>query len=120
MGIPTYDFSVKQGNSGTLDNPAGLVVVLRTNDGQPRDLTGTELVFCAHWERQPRIRMTSGDGAITLEESAGRITVPFPVATFRDVSSRKMVRYELELRQGGEQRTILKGRITVEEGFNDD
>ncbi|MEM1151064.1 MAG: hypothetical protein AAGI03_10975 [Pseudomonadota bacterium] len=120
MGIPKFDFSVKQGNSGTIENPAGLVVTIQDDEGQPRDLSGAEVVFYGHWDNQTHMRLTSALGEINLSEPEGRVTVPFAVDAFRTVSTRKTVRYELELRQAGEQRTVLEGLVNVIEGLNDD
>ncbi|MEM9794776.1 MAG: hypothetical protein AAF848_17685 [Pseudomonadota bacterium] len=120
MGIPKFDFSVKQGNSGTIENPAGLVMTIQDDQGQPRDLSGAEVVFYGHWDNQTNMRLTSALGEISVSEAEGRVTVPFAVDAFRSVSTRKTVRYEVELRQGGEQRTVLQGLVKVIAGLNDD
>lgn len=120
MAIPKFDFSVKQGNSGTIENPAGLVMTIRDDSGQPRDLTGSEIVFFANWDRQNQMRLSSAAGSVEVVATEGRVTVPFDKSTFRNVSPRKAVHYELELRSGEEQRTVLEGRIHVVESFNDD
>ncbi|MEM6728454.1 MAG: hypothetical protein AAF618_08135 [Pseudomonadota bacterium] len=120
MGIPVFDFSVKQGNSGTLENPAGLVARLVQADQQPKDLTGAEIVFFASWNGENQLRLTSTANEVLVDATAGRVTVPFDVTIFRMVSSRASVRYELELREGSMQRTVLEGRIKIVGGISDD
>ena len=115
MSIQTYDFEVKQGNTGTVQNPDGLVVRL----GE-RDLNGAEIVFFAHWSGQTRLRRSSADGALIVDPALGRITVPFGVQDFRAVRPGVTVHYEIEVRKDGQQRCVLEGNITVMEGVNDD
>ncbi|MEM8591597.1 MAG: hypothetical protein AAGF13_03635 [Pseudomonadota bacterium] len=120
MAIPTYDFTVKQGNSGTLDHPTGLVVSLVTDEGAPRDLSAAEVVFFAQWNGATQLRLSSDAGDVLLDAPEGKVTVPFSVSSFESASSRKNIRYELEVREGEAQRTVLEGKISVLEGINDD
>ncbi|MCH2077673.1 MAG: hypothetical protein MK180_12490 [Rhodobacteraceae bacterium] len=120
MAIPKFNFSVKQGNTGTVENPAGLVMTIKDETGTTRDLTGAEIIFFAQWDNAIQLRYSSGAGEVIVDPLEGKVTVPFASTVFRDVSSRKNVRYELELRQNGEQRTVLEGSIAVVAGFNDD
>ena len=120
MSIFTYDFHVKSGNTGTIENPAGLVVRLQDDKGAPRDLSGMIFVFFAHWSGKTHIKRSSADGAITLDAIAGKITVPFGVKDFAAARAGQDIRYELEQRNNAEQRTILEGKITLEAGISDD
>ena len=120
MAIPRFNFSVKQGNTGTIENPAGLVMTIKDETGATRDLNGAELIFFAQWDNTVQLRFTSAASEVVVDEVEGKVTVPFAADVFRGVSTRKNVRYELELRQGTEQRTVLEGSITVIAGINDD
>ncbi|MEM1235407.1 MAG: hypothetical protein AAGI10_00460 [Pseudomonadota bacterium] len=95
-------------------------MTIKDDAGEPRDLTGAELVFFAHWDRQVQMRLSSASAEIDVAWMEGRVTVPFDRSAFRDVSPRQTVSYELEMRNGAEQRTVLEGRIHVLGGFNDD
>ncbi|MEO1138936.1 MAG: hypothetical protein AAFW87_05715 [Pseudomonadota bacterium] len=120
MAIPLYDFSVKQGNSGTVQNPAGLVVHLKEQDGSPRDLSNGEILFFAYWQGETRVRMSSAASEIAIDTVLGSITVAFDVQTFRAARAGATVFYEVEHRQGDEQRTVLQGKIEIQSGINDD
>lgn len=120
MTIPLYDFSIKHGNTGTVQNPAGLVVQLQEQDGSPRDLSSGEIVFFAYWRGETRVRLSSGAGTVLIDVPAGAITVPFDVTTFDAAAPGASVFYEVEHRQGSEQRTVLQGKIKIQAGINDD
>ena len=120
MSIPTYDFSVKAGNTGTIENPDGLVVRVQDDAGNPRDLSTMEIVFFAHWSGKTRIKRSSADNQISLDTQAGKITVAFGTGDFSDARAGQDIRYELEQRENGHQRTILQGKITLHAGISDD
>ncbi|MEL6689089.1 MAG: hypothetical protein AAFP28_02115 [Pseudomonadota bacterium] len=95
-------------------------MTIKDEAGANRDLTGAELIFFAQWDNAIQLRYSSAAAEVLVEPLEGKVTVPFGSGVFRNVSSRKNVRYELELRQNGEQRTVLEGSIAVIAGFNDD
>ena len=114
--IPTRDFTIIAGNSGTVDNPDGIVIVLKA-DGSPEDLTGSTIVFRAKNGSTEVLRKDSTDG-ITVDAEAGRITIPITAAESRALPPAS--RYEVERRIGSAQRTRLSGRLIVIGGVNDD
>lgn len=122
-----YDFEVRAGNSGTIDNPAGLVFVLRDSQGALVPVTGATFVFVCRPNARDAIavRKTSENGGVVVDAAQSRITVPFTVADTRAMwgtaSSLATQMYEVERRDaGGVQRTVLFGKITVHPGVNDD
>lgn len=120
MAIPLYDFSVKQGNTGTIQNPEGLVVHLKEANGSPRDLSNGEIYFFAYWQGSTRVTLSSSAGTLMVDVPNGSIKVPFAVTTFEAARPGQSVLYEVEHRQAGEQRTVLQGKVTIEAGINND
>ncbi len=118
--IPTRAFRVWAGNSGTVENPAGIEIVLKAGTPPaPVDLTGSEIVFRAVLGSGV-IRKTSANGGITIVELEGRITVPITVADSRLMTAGDRWRYEIERRIGGSERTIICGELIAAGGANDD
>jgi hypothetical protein len=110
------DFTIRAGNSGTTENPAGIVIVLKA-DGVAENLTGSVIVFRAVNVGTEVLRKDSTDG-ITVNATAGKITVPITVAESRALPPASL--YEIEQRLDGGQRTRLSGRLIVIRGVNDD
>lgn len=116
------DWTVRAGNSGTVENEGGLVFRLLESDAvTPRDLTGATFVC----------RMTDATGASVLRKDAAtgltvdlpkaEVVVPITVAESRLLhAAAKPVQYDLERRQGSDQRTEIGGTIFTMPGSNDD
>ena len=114
MSIPSYNFTVHQGNSGTVSNPLGVVVRLKDDNGVDEDLTGSTFVFIA-----------SLNGDTLRKENASvngaEVTAPISVEESRFFAAGSYVPYELEQRYpDGAQRTRLKGYLIIDASINDD
>lgn len=120
MATPAYDFTVRKGNSGTVQNSAGLVFRLRDSEGNPLDPTGRTYVFFAKLYGDEIVKLSSADSEITVVAETCKITVPLETDTFANVTPGAPVRYEVEDRSATEQITRLAGKITIEAGLNDD
>lgn len=118
MNIPSFDWHVVQGNTGTVENPAGIVCQLDPAGGLA--VAGAQLHFFAKWLNQTRLKISMGASGISLDPATGRITVPIAVDTFAGVQPYTHVSYELEYRRGAIQRAILSGSITLLPGISDD
>lgn len=118
--VPVRNFTIWIGNSGTAENPGGIVAVLKAGSPPaPENLTGVEIVFRATNGAQV-IRKTSVGGGITVEPLAGRITIPISVAESRLFGPTGRWRYEIERRAAGAERTIMTGELIPAGGRNDD
>jgi hypothetical protein len=118
--VPVRNFTIWIGNSGTAENPGGIVAVLKAGSPPaPENLTGVEIVFRATHGAQV-IRKTSTGGGITVEPLAGRITIPISVAESRLFGPAGRWRYEIERRAAGAERTIMTGELIPAGGRNDD
>ena len=117
--IPTYNFTLKQGNSGTLQNERGIELNLKDKDGAAVDLSGWDVVFYARYGSD-KLTLSSADGAIAVDAAAGAITIPISVAHSRTFRAGTNVRYEIERSKGDDQRTIIEGVLHILEGINDD
>lgn len=117
-----YNFSVRAGNSGSVENEAGLELILTAGTPPaPVDMTGDEIVFRVTAHSTQVLRKTTASG-ITVNLATGRITIPLTVEDSRTLrASGRTLTYDVERRPAaGGQRTILAGRISVVEGANDD
>ena len=117
--IPTHNFTLKQGNSGTLENSAGIDLSLKDENGDAVDLTGWEITFYARYGND-RLTLSSTDGDVSVDAPAGAVRVPISVAHSRVFRAGTNVRYEIERRKGADQRTIVEGVLHILEGINDD
>lgn len=111
--IPTYDFCVRSGNTGTTDNEAGLVLTVA-------DASDYEWHFkTSAFTGGPIAKTSPAD--ITVAGDV--VTIPFELAdTLAIASSGATIAYEIERRDtsAGTQRTIMLGNITGIVGLTDD
>lgn len=110
------NFAFIPGNSGTVENPSGIVIRLRA-DGAPENLTGSDFVFRAVLHGQEVLRKDLATGVV-VDVADGRITIPITVAESRSLPG--ICFYEIEQRIGDAQRTRLMGRLVAVGGLNDD
>lgn len=114
----SYDFTIRAGNSGTVQNERGLVVRVKVGT-DPLDLTGNTVVFRALKDGGEVLRKTSPD--VTVDLPTAEIVVPVTVAESRTLEAAGPgLTYDLERRATGLQRTIVAGNLFVEPGANDD
>lgn len=116
-----YNFTVRAGNSGSVENEAGLEVILTAGvPPVPVNMTGDTIVFRVMPGGVQALRKTTP--AISVNITSGRITVPLTVEDSRALQAAgEVLTYDLERRPAaGGQRTILAGRVFVEAGSNDD
>lgn len=106
-----------RGNSGTVDNSAGLVASFCTEDGSLLDFTGDSFYFLARNLQGKELAISD---AITVDIPTATVTVPITVAQSRTFETNDHVTYELERRNGQTQRTILTGALSIEGGINAD
>lgn len=117
-----YNLTVRAGNSGSVQNEAGLEVILTAGTPPvPVDMTGDEIVFRVMAGATQALRKTTATG-ITVNIATGRITVPLTVQDSRTLQTAgQVLTYDLERRPAaGGQRTILAGRVLIEGSANDD
>jgi len=117
-----YDFRVRAGNSGTTGNGAGLVIIV--SEGDPPalvNLTGQTVVFRAMSKSGVQVVRKDMSTGIVVDIALAKITVPITVAESRLMATNGPdLTYDLERRNGAEQRTLLFGSITVDGSSNDD
>jgi len=109
--VPTYDFCVRSGNTGTTDNETGLVLTVADASDYVWHLkTGS-------FTGGPITKTSPGD--ITI--SGDTVTIPLTLTDNSDLEG-LTVSYEVERRDSGAgtQRTVLLGTITGIAGITDD
>lgn len=121
--IPTYNIPLKQGNTGIVGNPIGLVLTVKETDpitGELvlQNLTGKTYHFFVRWSKTNQVTKEIGSG-ITVDLLLSTVTTAFTTAETSAWPLKVPITYELEERNGGgDEATILQGRILVEKGFN--
>lgn len=115
--IAERNFAITPGNSGTADNPDGIVIVLKS-DGTPENLTGSNVVFRVVNDSGVELIRKDTSVDVVVDALAGKVTIPITVAESRVLP--QMSRYEIEQRLGTSQRTRLRGRLVATGGVNDD
>lgn len=130
------NLTIRAGNSGTVGdtgNELGLVVNLLVGPSgqeEPFDMTGQTVVFRIRRGTTEVLRKSTAD-SITLTEGTNltgaasgvnnKIIVPITVAESRTIAAAgQRLTYDLERRQGSNQRTLLSGSVFVQPGANDD
>jgi hypothetical protein len=93
----------------------------RGEDGQPFDLTGSELVFRAERETYLLRKSSADDGSgiSIVDPTGGKATLHFTVEETRAMPLGAL-RYEIERWILTEQRTLLYGEFQVNKWVNDD
>ena len=93
----------------------------KDGDGNPVDLTGSEIVFVAETTTST-IRKTTADSTLQMPMPAtGEVTLKLtPEETRLFAVGRLRSRYEIERRIGGDEFTIVSGCLIVVQGVNDD
>lgn len=128
--MPTYDVTVRAGNSGTTVNEAGIVANCLVGTA-PLDMTGNEIVFrvldraglqILRKTTSSGITLTNGtDGNGAASAVPNLVTIPIAVSESRQFEvAGSGLRYEVERRIGSLQRTFMSGNLFVEPGVNDD
>lgn len=113
MTIPVYDFHIWQGNSGTVEDERGLVLLRLQDDGvTPVDMAGANVIYT----QSNGTTKDSNSGGVLLDVATGEIVVPFSVAETRAITSN--LKYELEVHNGPSQRTVLRGTVITHKGMN--
>ena len=120
--IAQVDFSSRAGNSGTDRNEAGLVFRFLEADGvTPRDLTGAAFVCRITDAAGSPVLRKDTTGTVTVDLVTAEVTVPVTVADSRTLAAAiQPLTYDLERRQGSDQRTEVGGVIFCTPGANDD
>ena len=112
------DFKIWAGNTGTVENPDGIVLRFRAG-GDIEDLTGSQFVIRAvNSVNGVEVLRKNGDSGVVVDASEGTVTIPITLAESRSLPPRS--RYEIEQRLGATQRVRLYGAIVVLGGVNDD
>ena len=93
----------------------------KDGDGNPIDLTGSEIVFISETVTST-IRKTTADGTLQMPSPAtGEVKLKLtPEETRLFAVGKLRSRYEIERRIGGDEFTILSGCLIVVQGVNDD
>jgi hypothetical protein len=120
--IPSRNFTIWIGNTGTVENPSGIVFVMKAGSTPvPVDLTGSEIIFLVrNMSGGLVLRKTSANGGITLDALAGKITIPITAPETRLMQVGARLKYEVERRISGIERTVLTGELVPAGGVNDD
>lgn len=113
----SFDLNVWKGNTFDLK----FSVKTRVNKVLvPVDLTGSTLVFRAAWE-SGSIRKVSGDADFSITNAVdGQVSLTLSHTETRQLPKDQTVRYEIERRIDGAQKTVLFGIVKVSEWVNDD
>jgi hypothetical protein len=120
MMIEVYNVRIRAGNTGTVANALGLVAQILVAD-MPVNLTGQTIVFRVIDEVGAQILRKDTSTGITVDIPSATITVPITVAESRALAEAPLrLRYEMEQRATGMQRTFLQGDVFIEPGVNDD
>ncbi len=124
MGTATRDYTIRAGNSGTVENGAGIVIFYEAGTPlAPVDLTGQAILFFVRAKPGAAVVISKSmaDG-ITVDLVLAKIVIPITVAESRLMEAAgNLLIYDIERRPGdGSQRTILAGRMFIEAGANDD
>lgn len=113
-----YDMTVWRGNSYEVS------LTMKDADGVAVDLTGRTLVFRAEWaggSYRLDTDTTGGGGDLVITTPAsGLVTLTIDPATTRQFLAGERVDYEIEMRNGGTEFTLLYGRIIGIGGVNED
>lgn len=114
MSAGSFDFTIKRGNSGS--------ILFRCKNGDDAfDLSGSEMVFRAtHRGIEVLRKTTADDGLLMPSPTSGEVTLAYDFEESRLFSVGRLNRYELERRIDGNERTLIEGYITGEDGVNDD
>lgn len=97
------------------------LIRFKDGDGNPVDLTGSQIVFIAETATSI-LRKTTADNTLQMPNpSTGEVTLKLtPVETRLFAVGRLRSRYEIERRIGGDEFTIVSGCLIVVQGVNDD
>lgn len=106
------DITVRQGNTHPM-----FIWEFFQDETTPLDLSGSELVFKT--SHGLRLSTDTAPGFV-LSPVAGRVTWTPTLAESRGIPSGRVVKYEIERRAVGEQRTLVSGYIIGVLGINDD
>lgn len=111
MATPQHDFTVRQGNTGTL--AARFYSLDEAGDRVPRDFTGAAVVAYFKWRGGT---LTKSGAAVAID--AHTVTVTLMPAETAALPPGRSVVYEIEQTLGGVQTTLLAGALIVETGIN--
>jgi len=126
MSILRQDWTIRKGNTGTVENAEGLVFEFCQNDEQgnevPQDLTGVSFYFFTAFHNSERLQSNTQDieNQILVDLTAARATIPISLEWSRFVDCPGQLNYELESRTSTSQRTRIVGTLYFEKGLNDD
>jgi hypothetical protein len=121
MSLSSQTFEIIKGNTEVLS-----IIALESLDPRVlKDLTDATVVFRATYGAWA-LRLSSED-AITIEAVEdgddtvlARISIPLTPAQTRSVPDGKCAKYEVEVRQDGQETTVLMGYLLALGGVNDD
>ena len=123
MQIPTHNFHIRHGNTGTIENAAGIQFTFTVPDGnggqEPEDLAGTVFKFFTAEAGGSTIIKDSDTGDVDVDIPTGTVTIPISLTESRLFPPME-VPYELEYRLGLAQRTRCEGKLIISKGLNDD
>lgn len=120
MTTAAFNYTVRAGNSGTLQNERGIVVRVKVGN-DPLDLTGNEIVFRVLRRGGAQVLRKTTESGVTVDLETAEIVVPITVADSRALEVAGLgLTYDIERRAIGLQRTIVAGSLFVEPGANDD
>ena len=113
------NFTIKRGNSGTLENTRGIGLLCENEDGSVFDLQDWSVSFHAY-NGKKILSLTDEKGDVIVDTDAGSIVIPITVATGRLFRAGTNNRYEIEIKNGDQQFTIVEGLLEISEGITDD
>ena len=120
------DFQVRCGNTGTIENPNGLVFAFcyEDEDGTEviEDLNGVDFYFftAAHNGEKLTSNSTDVENQIQVDIPTATVTIPVSLAWSRFVECPGTLSYELEFRTVTSQRSRVQGTLHFIKGPNDD
>ena len=113
--MPAYaDLAVWKGNTWAQ------TLRFKQDGGSPLDLTGATVVFRAV-APGVTVRLSSATAAVSIPTPTnGEVTINMAAADTRTLPTGLVAQYEVEMRVGSTQTTILYGKLSVTEWANDD
>lgn len=113
--FPSVDVVIRRGN-----NVPAVAWALETEDGSPLPVAGRNFVLAVKWHGGSIRKSTTASDGLALDAETSTLTWTPSLAESRAIPLGRLSRYEIELREGDLQITIVVGSVTGLDSLNDD